>query len=149
VKNRPSPLLARSGWFSFRNFRMPGIIGWVTIRDSKYTSLLQLDHLSLTVKCSALKLSKRTILTGLGSFLPRFFHSFSVMVKKHTGSGGGLFTRRVSEADPLFAERLSAIANHKNLRRNSPAGYQTLSIQNAVLKREEGIGRPRNLSLVS
>src|SRR4030043_1308015 len=73
----------------------------------------------------------------------------SVMVKKHTGSGGGLFTRRVSEADPLFAERLSAIANHKNLRRNSPAGYQTLSIQNAVLKREEGIGRPRNLSLVS
>ena len=51
---------------------MPGIIGWVTIRDSKYTSLVQLNHLSLTVKCSALKLSKRTILAGLGSFLVRF-----------------------------------------------------------------------------
>jgi hypothetical protein len=30
--------LALSGWFSFRNFRMPGIIGWVTLRGSQHTN---------------------------------------------------------------------------------------------------------------
>jgi hypothetical protein len=32
-------------------------------------------------------------------------------VQRHMGSGGGLFTRSGSAAHPLFAERLSAIAN--------------------------------------
>ena len=51
---------------------MPGIIGWATLRRSKQTNLLQMDHPSLTVKGLAPKLSKRTILTGLGSFLAGF-----------------------------------------------------------------------------
>jgi hypothetical protein len=35
-------------------------------------------------------------------------------VQRHMGSGGGLFTGSGSAAHPLFAERLSAIANAKN-----------------------------------
>jgi len=96
--------LALSGWLSFRNFGIPGTLGWATLRRSKHSNLLQLDRPSLTLKGSALpsptylrppkrglrvggsgfaqagpKFSKRTILAGLVLFLPgfRFFHSFS------------------------------------------------------------------------
>jgi hypothetical protein len=57
---------------------MPDIIGWVAIRGSKQANLLPLDHLSLTVKGSAPKFSKRTILAGLDLFLSGFllFHPF-------------------------------------------------------------------------
>jgi hypothetical protein len=56
--------LALSGWLSFRNFGMPGIIGWATFRGSKHATLLLLDHLNLAIKGPAPKFSKRTILTG-------------------------------------------------------------------------------------
>jgi hypothetical protein len=34
--------------------------------------------------------------------------------QRHIGSGGGLFTRSDSAANPLFAERLIVIANCEN-----------------------------------
>jgi hypothetical protein len=38
---------------------MPGIIGWATLRRSKQTNLLQMDHPSLTVKGLARPSPKR------------------------------------------------------------------------------------------
>jgi len=54
--------LALSGWSSFRNFGMPGVIGWATFRGSEHETSLLSDHQSLAAKGSAPKFSKRTIL---------------------------------------------------------------------------------------
>jgi hypothetical protein len=56
--------LALSGWLSFRNFGMPSIIIRVTFCGGKQSTLLLLGYTSSTVKGSAPKFSKRTILTG-------------------------------------------------------------------------------------
>ena len=51
--------MALSGWLSFRNFGMPGVIGWAILRRSKHTNLLPLDHQSLTVRGPDLPSPKR------------------------------------------------------------------------------------------
>ena len=56
--------MALSGWFSFRNFGMPGIVIWVAFLCSNDTKSLQFERLGLTLRGSAPKFSKRTILAG-------------------------------------------------------------------------------------
>ena len=73
AKNWSSSPVALSGWFSFRNFGMPGVTGWVTFRGSRHTNSLPLDCSSLFLKGSAPKFSKRTILAGLDLFLSGFW----------------------------------------------------------------------------
>ena len=60
----------------------------------------------------------------------------------HPRSRGGLFTRSASGAYPFLTEKLSALANAK---KNLGIHYDELSShvnKIALLKREEGIGRP-------
>jgi len=75
-----------------------------------------------------------------------FRSNLSVTVERHMGFGDGLFTRSDSAAHPLFAERLAAILKLRVDGGIYHDGCRIMSNEIAVLKREEGIGRPRNPS---
>jgi hypothetical protein len=65
------------------------------------------------------------------------------MVRNTSGPEGGLFTRSGSAAAPFLAEQLSAMPTPKNNLWNAQQGLKPgMSNRIAVLKREEGIGRP-------